>query len=152
MMPYSLMPGRSFAPWMQWMRARMGWSEMTHDKALAAYWKYTNHDSNTVVGSDNAWCAMIMNAALIESGFKGTHKANAASFVDFGRKSPMVPGCGVVIKHLGGQRIGRYHVTFCDLIMDADWFTGLGGNQSDQIKDSNFKRNEIVYTFLPEPT
>lgn len=128
------------APWMDWMSARLGWNETKNDKALAKYWKYTTYTAGikdqTVRGKKYAWCAMTINAALFESGYKGNRSAAAKSFINFGLECKPKLGAIIVMRHVGGG----HHVTFF-----KSWFDEkkkiaycLGGNQGNSLKVSMY--------------
>ena len=114
------------APWMTWMDERRGWSETTHNSALAKYWKYAGHSTwDTIRGRKRAWCAMCINAALHDTGYKGNGRADAKSFCTYGEKCVEQYGCIVVIQHANG----RHHVAFRGRLGI------LGGNQGDKISE-----------------
>lgn len=119
-------------PWMDWMRKREGWSETKNDKELSVFWKYTNvPEYKTVVGSDHAWCSMLANAALIESGFKGTHDAAAVSWRNYGTPCGFIFGSILPITHTSGG----HHVTFFHHWVDEKNRVAacFGGNQKDAL-------------------
>jgi uncharacterized protein (TIGR02594 family) len=135
-------------PWMLWMRSHLLWSEENHDSQLASFWKYTNHKANTCVGRENAWCSMMANAALIETGFKGTRDAAALSFKNYGTDAGgLVPGCIVVIEHQDGS----HHVTFLDHIVDLQTIACLGGNQQNAVRISDYDvtKDKVIATRWP---
>jgi uncharacterized protein (TIGR02594 family) len=118
-------PQYEATPWIDWMRKRIGWSEDKNDAQLAVYWKYVGFSSwKTVVGREHAWCAMCVNAALIESGYKGNGRADAVSFVKYGVPCALKLWCIVVIQHSNGG----HHVAFY-----AGDNKTFGGNQDDMI-------------------
>jgi len=120
------------APWMDFMMARYGWNESKNDAELAKFWKYTNVPGfKTVRGSDHAWCAMIVCAALEETGFESTKNAAAISYDSYGNpiKAPKF-GAIITVSRSGGS--GR-HVTFFSHFDTQGNLVCLGGNQSDSI-------------------
>lgn len=123
------------APWMAWMDDRMGWSEATHDKELAKYWKYAGHSAwDTIRGIERAWCAMCVNAALHDTGFKGNGRADAKSFIKYGSSCIEQFGCIVVIRHENG----RHHVAFRGRL-------GIvGGNQSNKISEVPLAKGDKI--------
>lgn len=126
------------APWMKWMADREGWSEKTHDKQLGSYWKYTTYTpgqkAQTVRGRAFAWCAMTVNAALFETGYKGNRSAAARSFDKYGNACGFKFGAIISMRHPKGGR----HVTFFHHWIDESKKIAscLGGNQADQLKKS----------------
>lgn len=128
------------APWMEWMFARVGWGEEKNESILAQLWKYTNHKARTIIGAENAWCAMAVNAALIESGYKGNGRADAVSFVKYGTACEDKFGCIIVIEHSNGH----YHVAF------RGHAGLLGGNQDNMIHEKAIGHSDkIIATRWP---
>ena len=130
-------------PWYDWIKEKIGWNEFDNDKELSVYWKYTNVPNyKTTQGSDHAWCAMIICAALEETGFKSTNNAAAISYDKYGVELLRPKkGCILTIKRKGGS--GR-HVTLFDQLDKNGNFIGLGGNQSNEIDFATFKKEDIV--------
>jgi hypothetical protein len=127
----------SATPWMDWMARHEGMNEAHDDKALSVFWKYTNcPDYKTVVGVDHAWCAMTVNAALIESGYLATYDAAAASFATYGTACEPKFGAIIVVRHVSGA----HHVAFFHSWLDEfDRLAVLfGGNQSNALQKSAF--------------
>jgi hypothetical protein len=132
-------------PWMTWMDAHMGQPEVTGGPA-------TNFDneifSHTDFGSLNGimepGCAATACAALEENGFLSPHSAAAISFKDYGTPCELVFGCIVVFQWENGE----HHVTFCESFDDI-FVTCLGGNQSQEVKESTFYRQYIIATRWP---
>lgn len=122
---------------MDWLSQREGWNEAKNNAELSIYWKYTNCKQFTDVrGREHAWCAMTANAALIESGFEGTHDAAAFSFSDYGDECSLQYGAIIILQHPNGS----HHVTFFTRWLDKEHnlIELFGGNQSDSIKKSIF--------------
>lgn len=111
-------------PWMTWMNERLGWSESKDDAKLARYWRYVGlPEWKTCIGREHAWCAMTVNAALIESGYHGNGSAAAASFIHYGTPSDDKYGAILVVQ----RKNGGHHVCFRGK-------SGLlGGNQDNKI-------------------
>lgn len=121
-------------PWVDWFKARDGWTEFDHDKELSKGWKYCGLDYTTVQGSDHAWCAMALNTALIENGYKGTGSAAAASFAKYGVPCGFVRGAIIPILHAGG---GHHVTTFDHWVDETQRLAALrGANQSNAVRVS----------------
>lgn len=58
----------------------------------------------TLAGNDHAWCSVRANADRRKVGAKGTNNAGAASWSDWGKKSPFWFGCALDIQHHSGGR------------------------------------------------
>lgn len=123
-------------PWFKWFSDRLGWTEFDHDKELSKGWKYCGLDYTTVIGSSHAWCAMALNTALIESGYKGTGSAAASSFEKYGTPCDWIQGAIVPIRHVGGS----HHVTLFHhwVIKENRVAACLGGNQQNSISIAHY--------------
>lgn len=89
-----------------------------------------------------AWCAAFVNWCLNQAKIKGTNLANASSFLEWGQelKTP-IEGCVVVIK--SSKTNSGYHVGFFNGFEDK-YVKVIGGNQSDQVKESKFLKESVV--------
>lgn len=123
-------------PWMDWMTARIGWGEKSHEQELAGFWKLVGLKFKDIIGRSHAWCAMCVNAALEESGYKGNGRADAVSFEKYGTPCGYVRGAIISMRHASGG----HHVTFFDHWVDEKNKIAacLGGNQGDMIKISQY--------------
>jgi len=90
-----------------------------------------------------SWCSAFVNWVVKKNGEEGTNLANARSWLDWGEslKQPEV-GCIVVLKR-GDPPSG--HVGFyAGAGKDIDHILVLGGNQSDQVKFSQFPKSLVL--------
>lgn len=128
----------SETPWMNWMLSREGWKESdpTQNRELAKGWHYVGLNFKDISGRSHAWCAMVMNSALIETGFKGNGSAAAVSFETYGTPCEYKYGAIIPIRH----KDGSHHVTFFNRWIDknAKIAECLGGNQSDALRRSAY--------------
>lgn len=123
-------------PWMTWLKQREGWTEFDHDKELSAYWKYSGLDYTTVIGASHAWCALTINAALHDTGYKGNNRANASSFRTYGTPCGWVFGAIISIRHKDGS---NHVTTFHHWADEKNKIAAcLGGNQSQAIRISTY--------------
>lgn len=88
------------------------------------------------------WCSAFVNWCLDQVGIKGTNLANASSFLEWGEelKQP-IEGCVVVIK--SSKTNSGYHVGFFNGF-EGNYVKVIGGNQSDQVKESYFLKKNVV--------
>ena len=98
---------------------------------------------------ETPWCSAFVNWCVVQVGLKGTNSAAARSWLDWG-----VPidtpkeGCIVILKR-GLPPSG--HVTFFDSVCpDPHYLHCLGGNQSDQVKYSNYPISDVLGYRWPE--
>lgn len=119
---------------------RQGWTEFSHNKELAKYcWPPSNYDSNTVIGSDNAWCEGFQNGMWWNE-YQQTSKTPAA----VGSKNVGIEaddywfGCRVHVRHAGGGNHAT-EVLYC-VDKTKKIYACAGGNQ-------NNAANITVYNF-----
>jgi uncharacterized protein (TIGR02594 family) len=133
------------SPWLTWLRNNIGQEEIAgsrHNSWIVKLFKYTSYRTNE---DETPWCAACMNAALEETGFKGTGSAAAKSFIRIGNLCELKVGALVVIS----RAPGRFHITCCDDIIDSRHFSGIGGNQSNSLRISVYDRSKIVAVRWP---
>lgn len=90
------------------------------------------------------WCSSFVNWVVERAGYKGTGSAAAKSWAKWGVECPMQVGCLVVLKRTGGHHVGFYTGEKGDSIYL------LGGNQSNKVCVSLFKKSLILSTRLPK--
>lgn len=144
-------PALGGTAYMDWMLNRLGWTEFKNDKQLSVYWKYTNVPGyKTTIGTNYAWCAMIVCAALEENGFKSTRDAGAISYDSYPSKSltvdQLVYGAIVTIKRSGGS--GRHVAFFVGYDKNGDMIL-LGGNQDNEINKTVYPRSRFASGHMP---
>lgn len=104
-----------------------------------------------VVQDEVAWCAAAVGAWLRRAGFKPTGSLSARSYERWGvpLEKP-VYGC-IGVKRRAGKSAPAWqgHVGFV-VAADADRVWLLGGNQSDSVSVSPFKRSEFTAFRWPE--
>ncbi|EDN66661.1 conserved hypothetical protein [Beggiatoa sp. PS] len=99
------------------------------------------HQATTLKATDDEtpWCSAFANWCMKQAGIEGTQNARAASWLNWGQKldSPR-EGCIVVVK-----TSSSHHVTFYYSDYQGGRFSGLGGNQSDQVKISHYSKSSV---------
>ena len=112
-----------------------------HNNRILEYFKTTTLKATT---DETPWCSAFVNWVVIQAGDKGTNSALAKSWLNWGSAvDPPVRGCIVVLKkktpgftQATGSTTG-YHVGFYVSHTNTH-IKILGGNQSDQVKYTNF--------------
>lgn len=143
--------GHGGGNWMQIARGELGQHEIAGSRDNARILQY--HATTTLHARHDEvpWCSSFVNWTMEKAGYKGTDSAAAISWAHWGNK---VNGLGnahegdiVVIRN---RNTGQEHVGFF-VKADSGHFTLLGGNQSDQVKYSNFNKGayEIVAVRRP---
>lgn len=136
---------------------------------LSSFWtKVGLSNYKTIIGSSFAWCALFVVAMQSEVGQKYIASASAkrqgATGVEIDWKDNGIPrGAIIHINHgLDCKSSSNNHVTFADgdctaedLAKKGATFPGFGGNQSNQVKRSNYDAREICEvrwpTEIPKP-
>lgn len=133
------------APWLKLAEAEIGTVEDKrpgqHTSRIVEYHKTTTLKADT---DEVPWCSSFVNWVMEKAGYSGTDSAAAMSWLDWGKKiTDARPGAIAVIKKKTsgsdastGSTSG-YHVGFL-IEASPSSVRLLGGNQSDQVKYSNF--------------
>lgn len=136
------------APWMAVARELEGTAEINgaaNNPKIMEMYRLCHADN---ISSDStAWCAAFVGACLRLTGFDNSHSLLASSYRNFGRPLPF-PVAGAIIVLTPQSAGASGHVGFY-VTEDATTVTLLGGNQSDKVKESKFKKNDIVAVRLP---
>jgi uncharacterized protein (TIGR02594 family) len=89
------------------------------------------------------WCSSFVNWVFNKAGYPITRSAAAKSWLKWGREVPMQYGCLVVLKRKGGHHVGFYTGEKGDSVYL------LGGNQSDKVCVTLYKKDLILSTRFP---
>jgi uncharacterized protein (TIGR02594 family) len=89
------------------------------------------------------WCSSFVNWVFNKSSYPITRSAAAKSWLKWGREVPIQYGCLVVLKRTGGHHVGFYTGEKGDSVYL------LGGNQSDKVCVSLYKKSLILSTRFP---
>ena len=147
--PVIVEPKYKIPPWLTVALTQMGTTEIPGPESNSRIDEYLK-----VVGQpaddDIAWCAAGANWCVVESGYKGTGKANAQSFMhdsNFIKLDKPRLGCIVVFKR--GSEPWMGHVGFW-LDMHRKYIRLLGGNQSNRFGINNYKENTVLGYYWPK--
>ncbi len=146
--------GGGQAGWMNIARKEMGQREIAGAADNARIVEYHGTTSLRAKDDETPWCASFVNWTVEKAGFKGTDSAAAVSWAGWGDK---VGGIGqaregdVVV--LRNKRSGQEHVAFFVKGSEGS-ATLLGGNQSNQVKEStySFSNYDVVAVRRPPGT
>lgn len=90
---------------------------------------------------DVPWCSAFVSWCVERAGLRGTRSAAARSWLDWGTAVDLPQEGDIVILRRGNPPSG--HVGF--FVKSAgDIIYVLGGNQSDQVKVSGYKRGDLL--------
>jgi uncharacterized protein (TIGR02594 family) len=135
----------SFSPWMDIATAELGVHEDSlpgqHNARIIEY-----HQTTSLKATDDEtpWCSSFVNWVMLKSGRRGTNSAVANSWLGWGTGvvNPTIGVITVIKKKMPGfsQATGSqsgFHVGFF-VSLTQTHLRLLGGNQSNQVKYSNF--------------
>lgn len=103
-------------------------------------WGYKGYDD-----SDLAWCSIMMNEWAEVTGLEKSGKANAKSWLDFGREihpTDVLPG-DVLIFHRGDPSSWKGHVGI-NLFEDITTYAVWGGNQGNKVGLSHYEKSRLA--------
>ena len=136
---------KSEPAWLKIARGEIGQKEMAgsqHNPRIIQYHATTTLKATT---DETAWCSSFVNWCLKQAGVAGTNSAAAASWINWGVESVARAGAIIVIYNAAAANsslsTSGNHVGF--LIEETpNHYSILGGNQSDQVKISNFPKSK----------
>lgn len=101
------------------------------------------HSATTLKATDDEtpWCSAFVNWCMSMAGITGTKSAAARSWLDWGTPLDEPIRGAIVILKRGAPPSG--HVGFVELDM-GDTIRVLGGNQSDCVKYSTYKKATVL--------
>jgi uncharacterized protein (TIGR02594 family) len=128
--------------WLDIAEHEIGTKEINGPKSNERIIEYHACTSLKATTDETAWCSAFVNWCMRHAGLKGTNSAAARSWLQWGveLKAP-VPGCIVIFKR-GAPPSG--HVAFYASDVGNDYIKVLGGNQGDQVKYSNYPKQDIL--------
>ena len=136
--------------WMEVARKEIGVKEysgkLNNNPRIIEYHKTTSLGASS---DEVSWCASFVGWVLIQSGFQSTKSALARSYLKWGYPLSE-PRHGAVVVFRRGNNPTFGHVGFVDKF-DAQYIYCLGGNQSNQVKVSRYKRNTVLGYRWPTP-
>jgi len=101
------------------------------------------HSTTTLkaTSDETSWCSSFVNWCVTQAWLKGTNSAAARSWLKWGTPVDTPQEGDIVIFRRGAPPSG--HVAFY-VKMSGEFISVLGGNQSDQVKVSNYKTSDVL--------
>jgi uncharacterized protein (TIGR02594 family) len=133
----------SSSSWMKIAKQEIGQAEIAGKEHNPQIIKYHASTSLKAKADEVAWCSSFVNWVMTKSKLTGTNSAAAASWLGWGEKTTAKNGAIAVIKNAKAANSSLTttgnHVGF--LVKEtATHYVLLGGNQSNQVKVSNFPK------------
>jgi uncharacterized protein (TIGR02594 family) len=144
--------------WMTCAEGMIGLSEIKgprHESRIVAMWDAIH--CSWFRDDEVPWCAGFVGSVLENSGIRSTRSAAARSYEKWGAPierralgwaATPIPYGAVMVLESPGRGPGSGHVTFFRGPSGAGW-AGLGGNQNDAVRVSNFLWSRIVAVRWP---
>lgn len=128
--------------WMEIAEGEMGQKEVAGSKANPRILEYHSTTSLKATSDEVPWCSAFVNWCMKEAGEERTNKANARSWLKYGSflNTPRY-GCIVVLRRGKDPAAGHVGFYITDL---GDRIKVLGGNQGDQVKYSNYRKEDVI--------
>lgn len=130
-------------PWLKAAIGEIGTKEIkgiNNNPRIIEYHKSTNLGA---LADEVPWCSSFANWCMEKAGIKGTGKANARSWLEWGNKITL-PAFGCVVILARGNDPVQGHVGFFVGFKNATEILLLAGNQSDQVCVQNFQLSKIL--------
>lgn len=127
-------------PWLDFLEAHIGEHEIQGSSAnpfIVALFKHTSYDTTS---DETAWCAATICTALEVNNYKSPHSAAAMSFATYGTACELKPGAILVFKWSGGD----HHVTCLDHVINSSLIACIGGNQSNELRITNYDPKYLI--------
>jgi len=113
---------------------------------IVEYLRSTNLSAPESARDETAWCSAFVNWCVEKSGYAGTDSSWARSWLNWGTDiAKPRHGCVVVFK----REVDHGHVGFY-LGETATAIRLLGGNQSNEVKVSTYKKSDLLGYRLPK--
>jgi uncharacterized protein (TIGR02594 family) len=132
-------------PWYNEAHKLIGVSEISggkHNPLIIRMFAVSGHD--WVSDDETAWCAAFANYCLETSGWKGTGKLNARSFLDWGKEADKVEQGVIAVFTRGDPNGWQGHVAFCTGKVKSGQIEVLGGNQSNSVNKRWYPREKLL--------
>lgn len=97
---------------------------------------------NWVGDDETPWCSIFMNWVAMKAGYEYTGKANARSWLKAGIERDN-PKMGYIVVFKRGNSTWQGHVGIF-IREDNGFVYCLGGNQSNQVKISAYKKSDVL--------
>lgn len=128
--------------WLTAAEKEIGQKEICGDADNPRIVQYHACTSLHASDDETPWCSAFVNWCMAQAGITGTGLANARSWMSWGIPiQKPVPGCIVILKR-GAPPAG--HVGIFVAEVGSDFVKILGGNQSDQVKYSNYPKADVL--------
>lgn len=132
--------------WIKIARAELGVLEIKGEQHNPRIIEYHSTTTGKFQKDETPWCSSFVNWVMTQAGIKGTNNARTASWKDWGQKlNKPAYGCiGVIVR-----ANGTGHVTFIIGALNNKSLVGLGGNQANSVKYSEYSIKNFTAFVYP---
>lgn len=132
------------APWLDYLVRHIGLKEIPGPKHNARIVEWGRDAGISWWNNDeDAWCAVAVNGALVNTGYPSTRSALARSFTRYGTRLS-APVRGAIVVFPRGKNPLYGHVGIVEEVGGDGTVTVVNGNVSDRVKRSVFRIASIV--------
>ena len=114
---------------------------LQHNPQIIEYHSTTTLKATT---DEVPWCSSFVNWCMVRAGYTPTRSAAARSWATYGKQTPPVEGCIVVLTRNGGGHVGFY------VKSTASHVYVLGGNQSNAVNVSAYPKTRVIAYCVPK--
>lgn len=147
-------PAQPAGRWMTIARAELGQREIAGARDNPRIVQYHQTTSLRARHDETPWCSSFMNWVMAQAGHRGTGSAAAISWATWGQPVPGLKQAragDIVVLHRHGAPASNNHVGF--LVRSEDGQVRLlGGNQGNQVKESNYDLRLWAVVAVRRPT
>jgi uncharacterized protein (TIGR02594 family) len=132
-------------PWMKFAYGESGQREIPgpqHNPRILAYFRATRAPS-IPQDDETDWSSAFIHWVLDQAGIAGTRSLQDRSWMAWGKPSELKPGC-VAVLWLGAPDSDHTHAGFFVGESEGGNLMILGGNQSDMVKISEFRKGSLL--------
>ena len=136
------MPER--VPWLDYLTNHIGLREIpgpAHNPLIVQWGRVAGIDWWN--NDEDAWCAVAVNGALVNSGYPSTRSALARSFTRYGTRLD-APLRGAIVVFPRGKNPLYGHVGIVETVHQNGTVTVINGNVSDEVRRSVFRTASIL--------
>ncbi len=112
-----------------------------HNPRIVEYARIIGH--SWITTDETAWCSIFANFVCLKAGLQYSGKLNARSWLNVGNSTKDPKVGDIVVFWRGSPDSWKGHVGFF-IRETKDWTYVLGGNQSNQVKISAYRKNRVL--------
>jgi uncharacterized protein (TIGR02594 family) len=133
-------------PWMEAAKKELGVAEIAGPESNPRIRLYY---TATALGGDpedtaTPWCSAFVNFVLEQAGYKGTRRANARSWLDWGDKLEQPRHGCIAVLWRNRPESPQGHVAFYDRERDPGSIWLLGGNQGNRVSYAHYPKRRVL--------